>query len=91
VEWALATRFDPARDIMITTDARCHELNPVTDNGVGTKMGLDATTPHPRPWQFRRMHDLEVDLADYDIDAPSTRWRAWANRQRRHSSGPPLV
>jgi 3-polyprenyl-4-hydroxybenzoate decarboxylase len=38
VEWAMATRFQPDRDIILIRDARGHELNPVTDAGIGCKI-----------------------------------------------------
>ena len=46
---------DPERDMILVRDARGHELNPITDNGVGTKIGIDATAPYPRPWEFQRL------------------------------------
>ena len=67
VEWALATRFRPDRDIILIPEARGHELNPITDGGIGCKVGFDATTPTPRPRQFERLAFKTVDLADYDI------------------------
>jgi 2,5-furandicarboxylate decarboxylase 1 len=67
VEWALATRFRPDRDVILVPDARGHELNPVTENGLGCKIGLDATAPFPRPWSFERVRVKEVDLGAYDI------------------------
>jgi len=69
VEWALATRFRPDRDILLIPDARGHELNPVTDAGIGCKIGLDATAPYPRPAKFERFQVRAVDLKDYEIEA----------------------
>ena len=69
VEWALATRFRPDRDILLIPDARGHELNPITDGGLGCKIGLDATAPCPRPWAFQRVRLQPVDLGDYEIEA----------------------
>ncbi|UCF93766.1 MAG: UbiD family decarboxylase [Desulfobacterales bacterium] len=68
VEWALATRFRPDRDILLIPHARGHELNPVTDAGLGCKIGLDATAPYPRPQQFERFKVREVDINDYEIE-----------------------
>jgi 2,5-furandicarboxylate decarboxylase 1 len=67
VEWALATRFRPDRDILLIPDARGHELNPVTDRGIGCKIGLDATAPYPRPVSFNRFKVREVNMDDYEI------------------------
>jgi 2,5-furandicarboxylate decarboxylase 1 len=68
IEWALATRHDPERDMILIPDARGHELNPITDDGIGTKIGIDATAPYPRPWAFQRLDMQEVSLQDYDIE-----------------------
>lgn len=66
VEWAMCTRFDPANDIVLVTKAFGHELNPVTHNGVTTKIGFDATAPFPMPSQYRRVKFQSVDIAKYD-------------------------
>jgi 2,5-furandicarboxylate decarboxylase 1 len=68
VEWAMATRFRPDRDIILIPEARGHELNPVTDEGLVCKVGFDATAPYPRPRKFKRIQVREVDLKDYDIE-----------------------
>jgi 2,5-furandicarboxylate decarboxylase 1 len=69
VEWALATRFRPDRDIILIPEARGHELNPVTDAGIVCKLGLDATAPWPRPEKFERLKVLDTDLGHYEIEA----------------------
>ncbi|MGE7543511.1 UbiD family decarboxylase [Sporosarcina newyorkensis] len=68
IEWALATRHDPERDMILIPDARGHELNPITNDGIGTKIGIDATAPYPRPWEFQRLDMKEVMLENYDIE-----------------------
>lgn len=68
VEWAIATRLRPDRDIILIPEARGHELNPVTDEGIGCKIGLDATAPTPRPPQFQRLAFKQVNPADYEIE-----------------------
>ena len=45
VEWAVATRFQADRDLVTMANAQSSKLDPSTENGVGTKMGLDATVP----------------------------------------------
>jgi 2,5-furandicarboxylate decarboxylase 1 len=68
VEWALATRFRPDRDILLIPAARGHELNPVTDAGIGCKIGLDATAPFPRSEKFERFKVQPIDIDTYDIE-----------------------
>ncbi|SDI22784.1 hypothetical protein SAMN05192534_1411, partial [Alteribacillus persepolensis] len=36
--------------------------------GIGTKIGIDATAPTPRPWEFQRLDLQQVDLDKYDIE-----------------------
>ncbi|MBM4422253.1 MAG: UbiD family decarboxylase [Chloroflexi bacterium] len=67
VEWALATRFRPDTGMIVIPSARGHELNPSTDRGLGTKLGLDATAPFPRPRAFERVKMAKVDLSKFDI------------------------
>ncbi|MFQ5611264.1 MAG: UbiD family decarboxylase [Anaerolineae bacterium] len=67
VEWALATRFRPETGLIQVPAARGHELNPSTDQGLGMKLGLDATAPYPRPPAFERVKMAEVDLSQYEI------------------------
>ncbi len=45
VEWAIATRFQAHRDLVVIGNARISSLDPSSDDGVGSKMGLDATKP----------------------------------------------
>lgn len=68
IEWALATRHDPKRDMILIPDARGHELNPITDKGLGTKIGIDATAPYPKSWEFERLDIQDVDLEKYQIE-----------------------
>ncbi|MHB8763491.1 MAG: UbiD family decarboxylase [Deferrisomatales bacterium] len=67
VEWAVATRLRPDRDILLIPGARGHELNPANEAGIGCKLGLDATVPLPRSPEFERFQVLPVDLARYEI------------------------
>lgn len=68
VEWALATRFWPDRDIILVPNSLCHELNPTTDHGIGTKIGIDATRPYPHTRSFERVRFQPVDLSRYEIE-----------------------
>ena len=43
VLWALATRFQAGRDLLVIPDAPCNILDPSSENGLSDKLGLDAT------------------------------------------------
>ena len=46
VEWAVATRFQADRDLLVVSNSQGPKLDPTTtEDGVGAKMGLDATIP----------------------------------------------
>lgn len=56
VEWAIATRFQADRDLVVVTDSQGSKLDPSTRDGVGAKMGLDATRPLAAPeMKFKRI------------------------------------
>jgi len=67
VQWAMATRFHPDRDMIILQDRYGHELNPQVVNGNVTKIGFDCTCPLPRPASFKRVAFKETDLNKYSI------------------------
>ena len=43
VEWALATRFQAKKDLVIEHDATGSSLDPSSDNGKTSKLGFDCT------------------------------------------------
>jgi 2,5-furandicarboxylate decarboxylase 1 len=45
VEWAVATRFQADRDLVVVPESQGSKLDPSTRDGIGAKMGLDATKP----------------------------------------------
>lgn len=48
VEWAVATRFQAGRDLVVLPGALGSKLDPSADDGVSDKWGLDATMPIKR-------------------------------------------
>lgn len=45
VEWAIATRFQAHKDLVLITNARGSTLDPSTQDGLTSKLGIDATKP----------------------------------------------
>jgi 2,5-furandicarboxylate decarboxylase 1 len=45
VEWAIATRFQAAKDTVIVQCAQGNKLDPSSHDGISDKMGIDATIP----------------------------------------------
>lgn len=52
VEWAIATRFQAHKDLVVITHARGSTLDPSSEDGLTSKMGLDATKPLQRSGQY---------------------------------------
>jgi 2,5-furandicarboxylate decarboxylase 1 len=67
VEWALTTRFNAKKGLIILKDQPGHILNPMVEDGLVTKVGMDATAPYPRTAPFERVKFKEVNLRDYSI------------------------
>lgn len=61
VEYALATRFEASRDVIIVPGARGHEYVRASNNGIRAKLGLDATVPYEERDRFRRIVFADVD------------------------------
>ncbi len=70
VEWALATRMDPSHGVVVVEHAFGHGLNPSFPDYFGSKVGFDATQPHPRRPEFERATYKSVSLADYKVEEP---------------------
>ncbi len=75
IEWAIATRFQADRDMVVVSGAQGSKLDPSTDDGIGAKLGLDATAPlSDDPLAFRRIHvkgEEEVNLSEVLVKAPN--------------------
>ena len=54
VEWAIATRFQAHRGLVVIPHARCSTLDPSSDDGLCTKLGIDATAPLANRERYRR-------------------------------------
>jgi 2,5-furandicarboxylate decarboxylase 1 len=67
VEWAIATRFQADRDLVLVSEAQGSKLDPSARNGVGAKMGFDATKPlDAPPLRFKRIRVPGEESVDLD-------------------------
>jgi 3-polyprenyl-4-hydroxybenzoate decarboxylase len=56
VEWAIATRFQAERDLLVVHGAQGSKPDPSNNDGVGSKMGLDCTVPlNSGPMRYLRV------------------------------------
>lgn len=61
VEYALATRMEASKDLVMVPAARGHEYVRVSDRGMRTKLGIDATVPFEDKARFQRIRFADVD------------------------------
>ncbi|MDJ0391181.1 UbiD family decarboxylase [Roseomonas sp. E05] len=80
VEWAIATRFQADRDLVVIREAQGSKLDPSTRDGLGAKMGLDATVPlDAPPMRFTRIAvpgEREIELGAVLQRTDPARWTA---------------
>jgi 2,5-furandicarboxylate decarboxylase 1 len=72
VEYAIATRVEASRDVFMIPGARGHEYVRVSDGGLRTKVGIDATVPFEQRDRFRRATFADVGVTPGDL-RPVTR------------------
>jgi len=58
VEWAIATRFQAHEDLIVIKNARGSSLDPSSQDGLTSKMGLDATAPLKSKDKFKRVGNI---------------------------------
>jgi 2,5-furandicarboxylate decarboxylase 1 len=54
VEYALATRVEASRDLLVMPGTRGHEYVRIGQNGIRAKLGIDATVPFEDKARFAR-------------------------------------
>ena len=76
----MATRFQADRDLVIVPESQGSKLDPSNRDGVGAKMGLDATKPLSAPeMTFKRIRvpgEEAIDVAEVLRRNPARDWRA---------------
>jgi 2,5-furandicarboxylate decarboxylase 1 len=77
VEYAVATRMEASRDIFTVPGARGHEYVRVSDKGIRTKLGIDATVSFADRPRFMRcsFEPVEIDSRQMSGDAAMVRNR----------------
>jgi 2,5-furandicarboxylate decarboxylase 1 len=79
VEWAVATRFQADRDLVIIPNSQGSKLDPSNRDGVGAKMGIDATKPlEAGEMAFKRIRvpgEDAIDVAPLLRQTGGVSWR----------------
>jgi 2,5-furandicarboxylate decarboxylase 1 len=65
VEWALATRWDASKGLILMPGSRGHEYVPISEEGVPTKLGIYATLPSGFSKRHKRILFPPADLSKY--------------------------
>ena len=87
VEWAMATRLDPATGIVVVEKAFGHGLNPSFPDYLGAKVGFDCCRPFPFRYEHDRAKYKPAILADHAITTPPLRKQATAAAPAPASTG----
>lgn len=81
VEWAVATRFQADRGLLVVGEAQGSKLDPSTRDGVSAKMGIDATKPLTAPeMKFKKIFVPGEDAVDLARDVDEAALAAWAQK-----------
>ena len=79
IEWAIATRFQADRDLVVVSGAQGSKLDPSSADGISAKMGLDATKPlSTEPMAFKRIHVKGIENVDLGRELQSDPAAAFA-------------
>lgn len=65
VEWALAMRWDASKGLILMPMSRGHEYVTISEEGVRTKVGIDATLPYGFTKRHKRIPIPPADMSKY--------------------------
>ena len=83
-EWAVATRFQADHDLVVVPESQGSKLDPSTRDGVGAKMGLDATKPlAAAEMMFKRIRVPGEETVDVAALLASTGHMDWREAVKR--------
>jgi 2,5-furandicarboxylate decarboxylase 1 len=84
VEWAVATRFQADRDLLVVPESQGSKLDPSTRDGVGAKMGMDATKPlSAGEMVFKRIRVPGEESVDVERLLAEPRGASWRDTLKR--------
>ena len=74
VEYAIATRMEASRDILVIPGARGHEYIRVGASGIRAKLGIDATVPYADLSRYKRAEFAPTGLEINDSSVEPGTW-----------------
>ena len=76
VIWAISTNVDPARDVTMIENTPIDYLDFASpESGLGSKMGIDATTKIPP--ETKREWGRKIRMSDDIIEDVTRKWKAY--------------
>ena len=76
VVWAMSTRSDPSRDLMLVEDTPIDYLDFASpEDGLGGKLGIDATDKWPP--ETKRTWGTPIKMADEVVQKVSNKWASY--------------
>jgi 2,5-furandicarboxylate decarboxylase 1 len=79
VEYALATRMEASRDLLVVPDGRGHEYVRVGNKGIRAKLGIDATVPFEEKARFMRCEFAAAAIERKNFSSDAARAQARLN------------
>jgi 2,5-furandicarboxylate decarboxylase 1 len=67
VEYALATRMEASKDLVVVPGARGHEYVRIGKDGIRAKLAIDATVPFNQKARFTRVKFLPSEIDESRI------------------------
>ncbi len=80
VEYALATRMEASKDLMVVPETRGHEYIRCGRDGIRAKLAIDATVPFDQLERFKRVKFQDVQIDEKRIDTHASRHLAWLGK-----------
>ena len=77
VEYALATRMEASKDLIVIPDTRGHEYIRCGRDGIRAKLAIDATVPFEQRDRFKRVKFRDIEVAEKRIDMNASRHLSW--------------
>jgi 2,5-furandicarboxylate decarboxylase 1 len=68
MEWALAMRWEASKGLILMPGSRGHEYVTISEEGVRTKVGIDATLPYGFTKRHKRGAVPPADMSKYKTD-----------------------
>lgn len=91
VEYALATRMEASRDLIVVPAARGHEYVRIGQDGIRAKLGIDATVPFEQQVRFARCEFERVAIEESALSRDGAALNGFLDAPALKGSKPKLL